>query len=283
MSLPIVYLHGWGMRGRIFVGVEKSWSDLNFTDFIPPLSPNPSPARGEGSKWSNTSPARGEGSELGSDPNLFPDLPGYGDAALPDDYRVASLADVLSERAPEKIILLGWSMGSLIAQAWAVRHPEQVAALVLVAATPCFQQRTDWPHGLSTADVEAFSSGVASDWRTTLNRFLSLQARGSEDARHLIAQLRAELAAGVDPSPETLAAGMRLLAETDLRDQAAAITQPTLLIHGGRDGLCPLPGAAWLAAQIPNARLAVIERAAHAPFLSHPGEFSALLREFVDE
>ena len=278
MSLPMVYLHGWGMRGRIFAGVEKSWSDPDFNPgFNPPLSPNPSPARGEGRNQHQKLHQK-----LGSDHDLFPDLPGYGEAALPDDYSAASLADALSERAPEKIVLLGWSMGSLIAQAWAVRHPQQVVALVLVAATPCFQQRADWPHGLSVADVEAFSSGVASDWRTTLNRFLSLQARGSEDARTLIAQLRAELAAGGDPHPDTLAAGMRLLAETDLRDQAAAITQPTLLIHGARDGLCPLPGAEWLAAQLPNARLAVIERAAHAPFLSHPGEFSALLREFVD-
>ncbi len=248
MSLPVVCLHGWGMRGGIFKGLAQS------------LSPEKS--------W--------------SDPNLFPDLPGYGESPLPDDYSAAALADSLSEKAPAKIILLGWSMGGLIAQAWAARYPQQVAALVLVAATPCFRQRADWLHGLPAGDVEVFANGVASDWRATLNRFLSLQARGSEDARNLIAQLRAELAMGGDPRPETLAAGMRLLAETDLRNQAASITQPTLLIHGGRDGLCPLSGAQWLAEQMPNARLAVIERAAHAPFLSHPGEFSALLMEFVD-
>ncbi len=210
------------------------------------------------------------------------DLPGYGDTVLPEDYSVAALADRMAAEAPEKIVLLGWSMGSLIAQAWAARHPQQVLKLVLVAATPCFQQRADWPHGLLVSDVVAFSEGVVSDWRTTLNRFLSLQARGSDDARHLIAQLRTELAAGGDPRPETLAAGMRLLAETDLRDQASAITQPTLLIHGARDGLCPLSGAQWLAAHIPHARLAVLEHAAHAAFLSHPGEFKALLMEFLD-
>lgn len=245
-GVPVVCLHGWGMRGVIF---KKSWSDPNL-------------------KW-------------GSDHD-FPDLPGYGDTALPQDYSAAALADQLANNAPDKIILLGWSMGGLIAQAWALRHPQQVAALVLVAATPCFRQREDWSHGLPAGDIEAFANGVASDWRATLNRFLSLQARGSEDARSLIAQLRAELTASGDPRPETLAAGMRLLAETDLRDQAAAISQPTLLIHGARDGLCALSGAKWLSGQIPKARLAVIERAAHAPFLSHPGEFYALLREFVD-
>lgn len=218
--------------------------------------------------------------KLGS--GLFPDLPGYGDTALPEDYSAAALADRMAAEAPEEIVLLGWSMGGLIAQAWAARHPQQVSKLVLVAATPCFQQRPDWPHGLAKGDVAAFSEGVVTDWRTTLNRFLSLQARGSDDARNLIVNLRAELAAGGDPRPETLAAGMRLLADTDLRDQAAHITQSTLLIHGARDGLCSLSGAQWLAGQIPNARLEVIEHAAHAPFLSHPGVFNALLMEFVD-
>lgn len=236
--LPVVCLHGWGMRGSVFSGVAQPG-------------------------WQR------------------PDLPGYGDTALPADNRATALADRMAAEAPERLILLGWSMGGLIAQAWAARHPEQVAALVLVAATPCFQQRADWPQGLPANEVARFSEGVKSDWRGTLNRFLSLQARGSDDARTLIAQLRAEVADAGDPCPETLAAGMRLLAETDLRDQAAHITQPTLLIHGARDGLCAVSGAAWLAEEIPNARLAVLERAAHAPFLSHPGEFSALLREFI--
>jgi len=219
---------------------------------------------------------------LGRAPRLFPDLPGYGDTVLPNDYNAVCLADSLAKNAPEKIVLLGWSMGSLIAQAWAARHPQQVAALVLVAATPCFQQRTDWPHGLPENEVAAFTTGVANDWRATLQRFLSLQARGSEDARSLIAQLRAELVAGGEPRPETLTAGMRLLAETDLRAQVASVIQPTLLIHGARDGLCSLSGAQWLATQLPNARLGVIERAAHAPFLSHPEAFNALLMEFLD-
>lgn len=220
--------------------------------------------------------------QVGADYGIFPDLPGYGATALPNDYTAARLADALAQNAPKKITLLGWSMGSLIAQVWAARHPQQVEALVLVAATPCFQQRADWSHGLSANEVTAFATGVATDWRATLQRFLALQARGSEDARHLIAHLRAELAAGGDPHPETLLAGMRLLAETDLRDQATAIVQPTLLIHGARDGLCPLSAAQWLAAQLPNARLAVIERAGHAPFLSHPEAFNALLLEFLD-
>lgn len=210
------------------------------------------------------------------------DLPGYGEVPLPTDYRVETLADVLAANAPPRCVVLGWSMGSLLAQAWAVRHPASVAALILVSATPCFQQRADWPHGLPAADVHAFAAGVAADWRSTVQRFLSLQARGSDAARSVIARLRAELQATGEPNPATLAAGMQLLADTDLRDRVAAIQVPTLLVHGTRDALCPLGATEWLRDHSQNARLVTIPGAAHAPFLSHPQAFGAALEAFVD-
>lgn len=249
MKPHLVCLHGWGMRGAI-------WRELAVR--LPAFA------------WHT------------------PDLPGYGATPLPAqsdvDAHVECLAGemqpVLHSAGP--VVLLGWSMGSLIAQAWARRYPQQVKALVLVAATPCFQQRPDWPHGLPAPEVAAFAAGVAEDWRATLNRFLGLQARGSDSARTQIVHLRAALAEYGDPSPETLAYGMRLLAKTDLRLQAGAIRQRTLLIHGNRDGLCSLAAAEWLEASLPDARLLRIEGAAHAPFLSHPDLFAGALREFVD-
>lgn len=212
-----------------------------------------------------------------------PDLPGYGDEPMSTTYTAEAIARQLAANAPARLVLLGWSMGSLIAQAWARLFPAQVERLILVAATPCFRQRADWPHGLSDADIAAFSEGVTRDSRATLARFLSLQARGSEDARAVIAQLRARLTALGEPSARTLAAGMRLLADTDLRAEASAIHAPTLMVHGDRDGLCPAAAAAWLAGQLPQARQSVLERAAHAPFLSHPAEFDHALMEFLDE
>jgi len=169
---PLLCLHGWGMRGAIF-------ADLAL-------------------------PGRAV---------LMPDLPGYGDAPLPTTvYSAEAIARQLAAHAPARLALLGWSMGSLVAQAWARLFPEQVERLILVSATPCFRQRADWPHGLSDADIAAFSEGVVLDSRATLARFLSLQARGSEDARAVIARLRMALAALGEPSATTLAAGMALLA-----------------------------------------------------------------------
>jgi pimeloyl-[acyl-carrier protein] methyl ester esterase len=86
---------------------------------------------------------------------------------------------------------------------------------------------------------------------------------------------------GGEPDPAVLAAGLQLLAEVDLREELGQVTCPTLVVHGARDTLCPLAGAEWLAAQLPQARLAQHPHAAHAPFLSHPDWFRGTLLEYL--
>ncbi|HZQ10888.1 MAG TPA: alpha/beta hydrolase, partial [Anaerolineae bacterium] len=55
---------------------------------------------------------------------------------------------------------------------------------------------------------------------------------------------------------------------------------PTLLVWGERDRLAPLARAYELAAEIPEARLAVIKNAGHLPQLEDPVSFVRVVREF---
>ena len=76
---------------------------------------------------------------------------------------------------------------------------------------------------------------------------------------------------------------MDILLDTDLRTQLPRLEQPVLLIHGNRDTLAPADASRWMATQLPNARLHVIEGASHAPFLSHPDTFMQTLQAFLKE
>jgi pimeloyl-[acyl-carrier protein] methyl ester esterase len=94
--------------------------------------------------------------------------------------------------------------------------------------------------------------------------------------------MRSELFARGEPSRRTLAEALDALADTDLRDGAGRVAQPALVVAGARDTLTPAPAGAWLAAAMPQGRLALIDGAAHVPFLSHPGEFANALSGFLD-
>ncbi len=239
---PLVCLHGWGLHSGI-------WAAL--------------------------------GASLAGHAVLAPDLPGYGHEAPVTPYTAEALAERLAAVVPPACVVLGWSMGGMVALAWAARRPEQVKGLVLVGTSPRFVNGGGWDLGLDPPVLEGFARELGRDYRGTLLRFLALQARGGEAARGVIARLRTTVFQRGEPDPAVLAAGLELLRSVDLRTQVTGVSCPTLVVHGGHDTLCPPAAGRWLAAHLPRARLALHAHAAHAPFLSHPEWFVATLAAFL--
>jgi pimeloyl-[acyl-carrier protein] methyl ester esterase len=198
------------------------------------------------------------------------DLPGHGRSRTAGESpSFDAFADSVAELCPAPAIWLGWSLGGLIALHAALRRPEKVSKLVLVGATPKFVQAPDWPHAMPTEVFADFARSLARDYRTTLLRFLSLQIGSSESARAALKQLRSDMFAHGEPQPEALAAGLVILEQTDLRARLAEIQVSALVVHGSHDRLALPAAGAYLAAQLPQARLLCLEGAGHAPFLSH--------------
>ena len=128
-----------------------------------------------------------------------------------------------------------------------------------------------------------FAAALQQDYALTLRRFLALQVRGCEHERELLAELRSALLSRGNPDLNALQAGLAILRDCDLRGALPDIQQAALVIGGERDTLTPPQASRYMAAQMPNARLAIIRRAAHAPFLSHPDEFMKQLTSFLHE
>lgn len=209
------------------------------------------------------------------------DLPGYGASPAQAAGDLESLARSVAAELPEKIHVCGWSLGGQVALEMARLFPAQVDRLVLTASTPRFTVADDWPWAVEEAVLQEFAAALESDYEGTLKRFLALQARGDDEARAVLKRLRDLLFARGRPGVEALRAGLAILLNSDLRAAAAGIQSPVLLLHGERDLLTPPGAASWLAGQMPAARLEILPGAAHAPFLSHPGEFAKTVTGFL--
>ena len=127
-----------------------------------------------------------------------------------------------------------------------------------------------------------FADSLKSDYKQTLLRFLAVQTRGSERGREELRELRSELFGHGDPDRKALAGGLEILRSADLRPLLPAIEQQTLVLHGNRDTLAPLPAAEFTAAQLPHSELKVINGAGHAPFISHPDPCIVAIEEFIN-
>jgi pimeloyl-[acyl-carrier protein] methyl ester esterase len=270
-SAPLLLIHGWGMHGGMWRGVaEQLAQHVNVYAVDLPghgLSSLPSPAGeggagGEGSRESTLSPTLSRERERGLD-------------------LLDSIVDSLSEQFAEPLTVCGWSLGGQVALRWALRYPHQVERLVMVASTPCFVRLDGWRHALSAEVLDEFAANLQQNYAQTLKRFLSLQMRGSEQEREVLALLREGLFSRGEPDMGALQSGLEILRDSDLRDALPEVRQPTLVLAGERDTLIPHRASQFLASQIPNGRLATIKGAAHAPFLSHPDEFVAELKSFM--
>ena len=205
------------------------------------------------------------------------DLPGHGAAAAHPLTTLDALADDIAASMPAGALVVGWSLGGLVAQRLAHRHPGRVRALALIASTPCFVSRAGWAHGVPAATLETFAAELRADASATLTRFVNLNAVGGDNGRDAARAAMRRLQEQPAPSQDALDSGLELLRTTDLRDEVAGLSHPTVVIHGTRDRIVPVEAGRWLARALPQARLVELPAAAHMPFVSHrPAVLGAL-------
>ena len=206
------------------------------------------------------------------------DLPGHGRSADAEpELALQDVARRIVAVAP-RATWLGWSLGGLVCLQAALAHPARVRGLALIATSPRFAPAEDWPHAVAADVFARFATDLQRDTRGTLERFLALECHGSDRARTELRALRAQVCAGRQPSAQTLAQGLRCLAQADFRELLPTLTMPSLWIAGERDKLVPAQAMAWAADVAPAARYACVAGASHAPFIGHP---EAVLRELL--
>lgn len=201
------------------------------------------------------------------------------------DALAADLARVIDERDLREVTLVGFSMGGgEVARYVAAHGAERLAAVVFAAAVPPFLRKTaDNPDGPLTDEAAgAMEAGLRGDRA----RFFEAFARGFFSVGNELKVSREELEKAIalcHQSSQAAALGcMRAFATTDFRTDLAAVTVPTLVIHGDSDAIVPIEGSgARTHATIPGSQLVVLEGAPHGCNVSHATEFNAALLAFL--
>ena len=197
------------------------------------------------------------------------DLRGHARSDAPDDpaaygveQSVGDMVALLDVLGTTRVVLGGMSLGGYLSLVFHARHPDHVAALVLVDTGPGFRRDAS---------------------REQWNGFAERTARALE--RDGVAALPASPEVDEHPAAHGLAhTARRVMAQrnTLVIDSLERIVVPTLVIVGAEDSNF-LSAADYMAAKIPGARKVVLDGAGHAANIDAADAFNAAVGEFLND
>lgn len=174
---------------------------------------------------------------------------------------------------PSRFMIIGWSLGALVALDLARHLHGRCSHLVLFSATPRFTRAEHWPHGLEPPLLDDFDRRLSEDAAALRRHFAALIAHGDAQRKTLLPTLLSLLESGL--APEKARAGLDVLRRLDVRPALATLTPPTLLLHGAGDVLIPAAAGRYLADRLRRAQLHLLPEVGHAPLLSQPAACAA--------
>lgn len=205
-----------------------------------------------------------------------PDLLGHG--ANADDFNIAAAAHHIAAQMTEPNDVFGWSLGGLVALHLALHYPQKVKRLILCASFAKLLAEPDYPEGLSQSSLGKMIPLFEQDYPKYMRQFLELQLLHSPHRAEILQNVLPDVAKC--GAPRALRAALDAVEQADFRRHLAHIQQPSLLIYGDKDAITPQRMGAYLAQHLPNARLQIVAKSAHAPFLSHADEVAQIVQDW---
>lgn len=207
------------------------------------------------------------------------DMPGHGLSAQPDAAptfasMAAAVEGILEHVGAGPAHVIGISVGGMIAQALALRRPDLVRSLTLVATLCTFPEPVR--QALRERARVARTDGMATIAALSIERWLTPAFR----ARRPDVVARATL--GLMRQPGEFHARMwDMIAALDLESQLHAIACPTLVVTGTADVNAPPAAAQQIARAIPGAVVELMHGLGHFPPFEAPDAFNAIVRGFL--
>jgi 3-oxoadipate enol-lactonase len=203
------------------------------------------------------------------------DQPGYGHSPMIEPYDLehvsASLARLIeSVGEGEPVVLIGHSMGGLIAQEMYARHPKLIRALALCFTSPAFA------GGSSDFTKQFIASRIGPlDEGKTMAQIAAklIPTMGSNS------KLAEQIMAGVPP--DTYRKAVQLLTTFDRRKELANIKVPALLIAGSEDKTAPPSVMEKMASRIPGAEYVLLQGCGHLGPMDQPEALNDALLFFL--
>jgi 3-oxoadipate enol-lactonase len=218
------------------------------------------------------------------------DFPGYGDSEAmgpPDmDAFVQAVLDVIAATGAPCTVLLGHSMGGMVAQEVVARAPEKVQGLVLACTSAAFG-KSDGPTGVNGVSGDSWQSKFLAERLAPLDAGLGMWGMAQKLVPGLLApgahpaayQVAVDVMSRVPES--TYRAALKTIASFDRRANLANINVPTLVLAGEQDLTAPPSVMQRMAERITLAEYVCLPFAGHIANVEAPTAFNEAVLMFL--
>lgn len=204
----------------------------------------------------------------------------------PETLTMEQLADDADALATyvgaHRVMVLAHSYGTFVAQELALRHPDRVAGLVLIGATPGQLGASESPddeHGPPPPpELQALlraSPATDEEYAVIVRAIAPFYVHRIEPAALEPVLSKTILSAGA------MRRSMEVLAGWSAVDRLGAVASPVVLLVGRHDVFCSPPQSERIARRVPEAELVVFEESGHFPWLEEP-DFFAVVSTWLD-
>ncbi|MHA6300052.1 3-oxoadipate enol-lactonase [Devosia sp. CAU 1758] len=189
------------------------------------------------------------------------------------DDHLADLEGLLDHIGLDRVVVIGVSIGGLIAQGIALESPQRVAGLVLCCTAPRMGDNAMWDARIETA----LNQGLLPMADPVMERWFSPDFRGNRPV-----ELAGWRNLFLSTNPQGYAGTCATLRDTDLSAAIADIPAPTLIVAGDADLAAPVE-LVRNCTVIPGARFEVLAGVGHIPSIERPAVLAGLITDFLKE
>ncbi|MBU3178501.1 alpha/beta hydrolase [Clostridium estertheticum] len=192
--------------------------------------------------------------------------------------------NIIEEKQLSSFSLLGWSLGSLVAEEIVLDNLWNINNLILIGGTSCFIQHKEdgYNLGWNKRIVERMKSQLYKNPKATLFNFYDSLFSDEEKKKGYNTQFLKIMEDNIKiQSVDSLALELDYLIQKDLRNKLVDVNIPLLMIHGEEDKICPIEATLYIKNILTHSNIEVIKSGGHIPFFTNPHDCYNFISKFI--
>lgn len=191
------------------------------------------------------------------------------------DASLLAVADCLDKALPYDSVLIGWSLGGLIATVLNFISPNKYRKLITISSSPKFVSSVNWP-GISKENIRKFQQLAQIDFDKLWRRFMALVLYPNIKLEQMKIVERKNVL-----TCSEFVFYLNILMKTDVRDLMPAVRDDSLHIYGDSDAIAPIEVGKFMLKTYVKTNVKTVKGAGHMPFYTHENEVVQMVRNFL--